>query len=103
SGDDTLVDGADTASLYGGSGDDTLTGGAGRDYFIFDDRRGDNVITDFEDGSDRILMTAASYSFADLTITDAGGDALIDVAGIAISVRLLGVDADLIDAFDFGF
>lgn len=54
SGTDTLLggDGADT--LTGGGGDDLLAGGSGTDIFRFSNSHGDDGITDFELGVDRL-------------------------------------------------
>lgn len=54
SGTDTLLggDGADT--LTGGGGDDLLAGGSGADIFRFSNSHGDDGITGFEAGVDRL-------------------------------------------------
>lgn len=99
--------------LDGGFGDDTLTGGLGIDRFVFfgdlivagvpTGGWGDDTITDFEDGIDLIDFTAdpGITSFADLTITQIGGDTL--VAHGEDSILLLGTSAALISASDFVF
>ena len=51
----TVTAGADR--LQGGNGDDTLTGGPGKDRFIFvSGETGDKIITDFGDGDDLIVL-----------------------------------------------
>lgn len=57
SGGDTLSgnDGNDT--LDGGGGNDTLTGGKGADRFVFAPNGGQDVITDWTDGSDVLDLT----------------------------------------------
>ena len=80
-GNDTLLGGADNDVLDGGkgndildggSGDDTLTGGKGHDTFVFaplgsDGLPGGNdVITDFTHGQDRIDLTAFHTSIGEL-------------------------------------
>ncbi len=54
--------------IDGGAGTDTLTGGAGSDTFVLREGGGDDVITDFVQGEDRILFDFNSYSdvFGDL-------------------------------------
>ena len=42
----------------GNSGDDTLTGGAGADTFVFEAGHGDDTITDFTDGEDMTDLSA---------------------------------------------
>ena len=56
-GSDQLSGGRGADRLLGGGGDDTLTGGPGKDRFIFfSGETGDNVITDFGDGDDLIVL-----------------------------------------------
>ncbi|MBF0120117.1 MAG: hypothetical protein HQK79_14885 [Desulfobacterales bacterium] len=63
--DDALYGGAGNDSingdggydrLHGGEGDDRLTGGEGSDNFYFATGEGHDVITDFEPGSDKIIL-----------------------------------------------
>ena len=64
-GNDILDGGSGNDRLYGGSGDDILTGGAGADKFVFSMRGidgtsgndGNDVITDFTLGTDKIILT----------------------------------------------
>ncbi|MCY3670791.1 MAG: calcium-binding protein [Alphaproteobacteria bacterium] len=64
--DDTLVGGAGRDWLAGGDGDDTLVGGAGNDFlvggdgadtFVFAPGHGDDTIGDFEAGTDIIDLS----------------------------------------------
>jgi len=64
-GHDYLVGGAGLDVLNGGTGDDTieggrgldvLTGGAGADYFIFSRGDGPDLLTDFQQGIDKIVL-----------------------------------------------
>ena len=63
-GQDRLFGGAGGDTLRGGTGTDTLTGGAGADVFVFasvaeaSTGLGDDLITDFQIGIDRIGLTA---------------------------------------------
>lgn len=101
-GNDVLDGGADNDRLFGNAGDDTLTGGAGEDRFIFKDADGADTITDFEIGVDLIKIdTELEETFADITITDSGADALVTYSGG--SITLTDVDATLLtaDSFDF--
>ncbi len=63
-GDDTLSGGAGDDRLHGGAGDDTLSGGAGHDGFLFHTGDGEDVITDFEDGADTIVIVAQTEAQA---------------------------------------
>jgi Ca2+-binding RTX toxin-like protein len=48
-------------AIYGGSGNDTSSGGNGADIFWYTETNsGNDIITDFADGSDLIRFTAAS-------------------------------------------
>lgn len=100
-GDDTLGGGGGRDRLTGGKGDDTLTGGGARDVFVFDGLRdqGDDTVTDFENGRDRIEV--AGLTFADITIAG-GADAMITLDGLT-TIALTGVAAAQIDAADFLF
>ncbi|MFC3443391.1 beta strand repeat-containing protein [Sphingobium rhizovicinum] len=80
-GNDDLRGGAGNDRLIGGSGGDALTGGAGADVFAYDERGfGQDVITDFTLGVDRIdlstLGIADLSTFAD-RISQDGTDTLI--------------------------
>lgn len=83
-------------------GDDTVRGGDGADRFVFRGTAiGNDVIEDFNPGEgDRIRIVAVD-SFADLTITQEGGDAI--VAGAGGRIRLSGWDADDVTAGAFLF
>jgi Ca2+-binding RTX toxin-like protein len=93
-GNDTLQAGTlGGASLSGGDGDDVLAGGAGDDQyiggtgvdqFVFgqtwtnpDTFGFQDIIWDFEDGIEKIDLSASGLSFTDLTIDDSGFSAII--------------------------
>ncbi len=61
--DDIILGGDGNDELSGGKGDDTLGGGAGRDIFVFKKQDGKDTIKDFEDGKDKIDLSA--FKFAD--------------------------------------
>jgi len=102
-GNDTITGGDGDDAIYGGWGDDTLTGGDGADTFVF--RHGSDVVTDFEDGSDRINIAKVPGfdDFSDLAghIQADGGDVVIDLG--ANELRLEDVSLAWIDASDFVF
>ena len=66
-GDDTLSGGNHKDILNGGAGNDTLTGGNHNDVFAFTDLGGEDVITDFRRGQDKIDLSG-------LDAVDGGGD-----------------------------
>ncbi len=100
-GADTLLggDGADT--LSGGTGADRLTGGADADRFVFNTGFGSDIVTDFQNGIDRIAITTGAEKFGDVTVADAGADAVITFSGVTIT--LLSFDHAQIGAEDFVF
>ena len=57
-GDDTLNGGRGDDVLFGGAGNDTLTGGEGADQFVFlaNSNNGNDVITDFQAGVDKVVF-----------------------------------------------
>lgn len=102
-GDDNLSGGAGVDVIDGGEANDGLTGGADTDIFVFEASHGNDTITDFEDGTDIIDLSALDgvTSFDDLTITASGNDAVINTGQGTIT--LTGVSTDDLDADDFVF
>lgn len=88
SGNDRLTGGAGRDSLDGGTGDDVLTGGTGADVFEFDAGDGHDIITDFQNGRDRLdfddldatgiqaLIATASQQGADLVLSHSAGSSV---------------------------
>lgn len=126
-GDDTLNGGNSIDNLFGGNGNDllnggngndwlggekgndTLIGGLGSDVFLFAKSGGNDIITDFANGFDKIQIAAdtGKTSLSQLKIT--GGT---DVNGIVYTTvnlgnggqaTLIGVPATDVDAADFIF
>lgn len=111
-GDDNLDGGGGDDILIGGQGDDTLTGSGGNDNFVFKRANGDDVITDFNNGADKINISAFGlpanqYAAAvTLALSDAGnGDTLLDFAllGGQGSVLIQGLAIGDADVSDFIF
>ena len=94
-GNDRLVSGGGRDTLDGGAGDDTLTGGAGRDLFVLRPDEGEDTITDFDLGSDRLGL-AAGLEFEALTFT---GN--IIQTGDELLATLDGVNTEDLTAQDF--
>jgi Ca2+-binding RTX toxin-like protein len=69
-GNDRLDGGEGRDVLDGGPGDDILTGGDGRDTFVFAPGSGNDVVTDFVHGQDRLDLRAFDTSFRDLKTED---------------------------------
>lgn len=92
-GSDILKGDADADQLSGGLGNDwlladsrfdggtdTLTGGQGADRFVFQYDLGNTVITDFQDGRDKLVLQSVVFtSWRDLTFTQEGADLRISV------------------------
>ncbi len=100
---DLLIGGGGSYSLNGVSDDDILSCSGGADRFIFDIANfGNDTITDFANGSERMDMRALDLSFSDLTITQSGGDTVISVNGATDTITLENITT-IIDASDFIF
>lgn len=121
-GNDTLTSGSAGAVMQGGTGADVLVGSsandfmvgdvffeppAGTDQFKFGAIWGQDEIFDFEDGVEKLDLSASGQTFADLTIADSFGSTQItvtaDVNGDIGSITLTGVPAANITADDFVF
>ncbi len=105
-GDEQLTSGAGADTLIGNGGSDLLLGGAGDDLFVFADGDGDDRVEGFEAGAgtdDRIDLSdhSAAASFADISATQVGADAVIALG--ADTITLVGVTASTIDQDDFAF
>lgn len=103
-GRDELNGGAGRDELDGGRDRDDLTGGKGRDDFEFDDGDGRDVIRDFEDGRDIIIIDSSSAkTFGDLVIRNRSGDATISWPGTNNLITVVGIERDQLTAKDFIF
>ncbi|MBC6442054.1 MAG: hypothetical protein GDA53_02835, partial [Rhodobacteraceae bacterium] len=63
---DWLVGGRGGDRLQGGAQDDILTGNQGRDTFLFREKHGRDIVTDFSVGKDTLALEGVEFS--DLTI-----------------------------------
>ena len=105
-GNDRIYGGVGNDMIYGGAGDDVLSGGADDDTFVFAPGNGDDTITDFTDGDDKIDLSAFAdiTSVDDLSMDQREGDIVINLSnqsGGSITLQDF-VIADL-DASDFFF
>lgn len=99
-GSDNLSGGEGNDILRGGSGSDTLTGGNGADRFVFDSAgTGRDLISDFQQGSDRIVLDSGVFSGlapgAQVTLV-VNGALAAGQAGLTFNsaTRVLSFDAD---------
>lgn len=101
SNDGDVIIGSDEANtLNGGEGDDLLTGGEGGDIFVFEDGFGNDVVTDFQAGVDRLDFSDFGPDFAqNVVASQDGADALLTLADA--SVRLEGVNVETLTDDDF--
>ena len=65
--------------LRGGLGNDVLTGGTGADKFQFEAGGGNDRITDFESGIDKLDFHLLGIDAADITATFSRGNMLLRV------------------------
>jgi Ca2+-binding RTX toxin-like protein len=100
-GDDTLLGGEGDDRLGGGSGNDFLEGGLGADQFVFNTGGGNDIVADFEDGLDRILIGTGAESFSDLELSEVGSDTVITFSDVIIT--LAGITQAQITSSDFLF
>lgn len=108
--DDILNGQAGNDWLNGGRGDDILTGAIGADVFAFNRNAGDDTITDFVDGDDRINLSAFGFAQGDFAVkiapalSNAGGGATfldLEILGGHGSVLIEGLGFAQADAGDF--
>lgn len=107
-GSDTILGNGGLDVLNGGSGNDTLTGGVGssnQDTFLFKGTTlGNDVITDWQDGIDYIrFQSAAVTSFAQLNMTQAGSNVVIDLPNNSDTITINNASVANFTAADFLF
>ncbi|MGH1576604.1 calcium-binding protein [Planktotalea sp.] len=89
-GDDNIKAGSGMDTINGGKGDDVMTGGTGADVFVFARKSGDDEITDFNNNTDKLDLSAYGISSRQ-DLTDANA-ILADGAGSIIDLRQIGGD-----------
>ncbi len=102
--DNVLTGNAGDNRLNGGNGGhDRLTGGDGVDTFVFGDLDGVDRVTDFENGRDRIDVSAVDgvASFDDLNLVQTEGGLFVGYG--TGGMLLAGVSESSLDAKDFVF
>ena len=98
----TIDGGEGSDTITSGDGDNVLTGGSEADTFVFVDGTDEDSVTDFEDGSDLLDVSAFFNDAADAVAAarQDGADTVIDLDSND-SVRLVGVDLAQVDETDF--
>ena len=89
-------------TLVGRGGSDVLTGGSGSDRFVFANWDGNDRITDFQNGLDRIEIGGPTTGFRDLAVYNSAEGAVISWGG-GTTITLVGIDRSMVDAGDFIF
>ncbi len=101
--DDVLDGGAGIDIIAGGTGNDNLTGGLGADKFIFAAGDAEDWIEDFENGIDKVDLTAFGFAnFAEVRalMHQFDGDTNI-VFGDGDKLKLIDLKLINVDASDF--
>ncbi len=106
-GNDYLLGGAGVDILFGGEGNDILIGGKDADIFQLQPNTGTDIIQDFEDGQDLLLLESTlrfgqELTFEQLGISQDNNQTTIAIAETGEILALLeGVSATNIDSEDF--
>ncbi|WP_052649726.1 calcium-binding protein [Paracoccus sp. PAMC 22219] len=100
-GNDRLFGQTGNDRLQGGAGNDILTGGIGADRFLFSRGDGNDRITDFANGIDRIVIDSGAETFGHVRIADLGADARVSFGDVTIT--LSNFDHTQLGAEDFIF
>ncbi|MEM9772235.1 MAG: calcium-binding protein, partial [Cyanobacteria bacterium P01_D01_bin.73] len=98
-GDDWIKGSAGFDTLAGDAGNDTLIGDIGSDRFVIGAGRGSDILLDFTDNVDRILLEP-TLTFPQLTLEASGNSTQIRF-GDELLVTVIGVAPALLDASDF--
>ncbi len=81
---------------------DTMTGGTGADVFIFNSNWANDVINDFEDGTDQIDLSNTGLSFLSLTIAQLDSNTTVSDSN-GNSITLLAINPADLSTEDFIF
>jgi len=101
---DTLNGGVGNDILNGGAELDELTGSAGADSFIVERNGFADVITDFEVGVDKLVLTNTGLAADTISVVANGNSTVIQVFGISENlVTLTGITAASVTLADFVF
>ncbi len=87
--------------LSGDWGNDTITGGEGSDRFRLFAGSGKDIVTDFTDGEDMLLLDGG-LTFPQLRISQQGNTTAIEIDDTGETLAsLIAVDAHTIDGSNF--
>jgi len=102
-GDDVITGSASADTIAGGRGDDVLKGGNGNDTFRFGAGFGNDIITDFVKGADKIDFSLLGMDFSALRLVKVSSDLLVQVTGYDDTLLVRGAAAKGLSASDFLF
>ena len=101
-GNDRLFGGQGDDTLDGGPGDDRLAGGPGADVFVFGPGHGEDTVTDFSSGTDKVDLTAFEIErVEDITMTSGDDGVTVDLTDVDGGTLLLADLTTLPEAGDF--
>lgn len=102
-GNDVLAGGSGDDRMNGGRDDDVLTGNGGEDLFIFNRQAGNDEITDFNDGVDRIDLRAFNVTASDVLAATSvvGLNSVIDLDALGGAGSIVIEDDTSMGAADF--
>lgn len=102
-GNDLIYGDGGSDRIFGDKGNDTLSGGAGNDVFVFRSGDGNDVISDFKNGDNKIDLSATgANSFSSLTISSGpNGSSNIDYGSGEIVLRFVSPGSLTVDDFIF--
>jgi len=88
-GNDQIFGDAGNDTIFGDLGNDILTGGTGADIFVFKANSGNDTITDFEQGIDKIEITSTVIATTSAAVAafsggilDLGNGNTVEITGI---------------------
>ena len=89
--------------IDGKAGNDVMTGRGGNDIFIMGRNNGDDIVTDFKNGKDKVDLTAYNFTnFAQvLKRAETKGNDVVITLNSSNSLRLKGVKKDDLESGDF--
>ena len=104
-GNDVISGGPGNDWIYGRKDDDQLRGGHGNDTFVFGENEGNDGITDFGKGNDRLHVAAFEtiQSIEDITIYRSGNNTIVDLSAHGGGNITLENFTEPLDSSDFYF
>ena len=79
----SIVGGSGDDTFYGNGGNDTLKGGNGKDVFVYSSGDGNDIITDYTTGQDKIKLESGSITTSSLS----GNDVVLKIGSGSIKVK----------------